>query len=216
MTDGRYGGHNESYTTGHAANGVILFCFSSASDSIEDFLETVLLPCRVPWNISPSMSGVTLTHCETDVEPECSVVFGGGRICDDLKFDSRVIELSFKLCYFARTGHHRDSETIAAIGYKFDESFDGAGEFNYKQYLEQWKTTGFNPHSGFYVARESAWLISLPERFLQGSRHYVIDGRDGYVELIAAGYSWREWLWTNCHRDEAKTGPAVAEGEGVA
>jgi len=36
-------------------------------------MSTILKPCSVPWSISPSGGGLTLTHTQDD-EPECSVV----------------------------------------------------------------------------------------------------------------------------------------------
>ena len=53
-------------------------------------MKTILTPCRVPWTISPSMSGVTLTHSESDVEPECTVVCGAGRLNVDGLVDTRL------------------------------------------------------------------------------------------------------------------------------
>ena len=71
------------------------------------------------------MSGVTLTHCESDVEPACALVCGGGRLTDDGLVDSRRIEIEFSQCYYARTGPHRDTESIEAIGYEVEPSFVG-------------------------------------------------------------------------------------------
>ncbi len=163
------------------------------------------------------MSGVTLTHCETDVEPECSVVLGGGRLRDDGRTDDRRIEITFKLCYYSRTGPHSDSEGVEAIGYEVAEGFGGSMHGYLEWRKKEWERSGMCPDSGFYVARQSAWLESLPEFFRRDSRHYVVDGRDGYVELIGKSFKWREWIWKDCHRDDAANrGPVVGEGEGVA
>ena len=176
---------------------------------------TILKACRVPWSISPSMSGLTLRHCETDVEPECSVVFGAGRLRDDDRTDSRRVELVFEGCYHARVGPHSDTESIEAIGYKVVELF----EFDAADYLSRrsrlWRESGLCPDSGFYVALQSVWLAVLTDHFRLGSRHYVVDGRDGYVELIARRFRWREWLWDEGERELApSSGPMVGEGEG--
>ena len=180
-------------------------------------VSTILTPCRVPWTISPSTSAVTLTHSESDVEPECTVVFGGGRITEDYHIDSRRIDVVFKMCYHARIGPHDDSETIEAIGYKIDAPIDADTEAGYEEYQRAWKTTGICPDSGFYVAKQSEWLPSLPAFFQTDFQHYVIDGRDGYVELIAKHFAWQEWMWSNCHRDDAHAnGPVVGTGQGVA
>ncbi len=163
------------------------------------------------------MSGVTLVHRETDVEPECSVVFGGGRLRDEGGTDDRRIEITFKFCYFSRTGPHSDSEGVEAIDYEMAEKFDGPWQGYLEWRRKEWERTGMCPDSGFYVASQSAWLQSLPDFFRENYWHYVVDGRDGYVELIAKNFKWREWIWKDCHRDEAvRLGPAIGEGEGVA
>src|SRR5688572_6901949 len=117
---------------------------------------TILKPCRVPWSISPSMSGVTLSHCETDVRPECSIVFSAGRLREDDRTDSRRVELVFEHCYHARVGPHSDTEGIEAIGYEVAGRFD----FDATDYLSRrarlWRESGFCPDSGFYVAIQSA------------------------------------------------------------
>lgn len=177
-------------------------------------MDTILVPCRVPWAISPSMSGLTLTHCETDVEPECKVVCGGGRLTDDDRTDDRRIEIAFSMCHYARLGPHDDSVGVEAIGYRVEGEYEG----DVRQYLawrrRQWRATGICPDPGFYVARQSAWLTALPD-FKNDFRHYLVDGRDGYVELISRGFGWREWMWCDGHRDDAPMkGPVVGSGEG--
>ena len=178
-------------------------------------METILKPCRVPWAISPSTGGITLTHVEPDARPRCTVVFGGGRLNDD-RIDDRRIEIEFELGYFARCGPHDDTSNIESIGYRIAPKFDGAIE-NYSDWRRpEWKATGYCPKSGFYVATQSAWLATVPEFYQRDFRHYVVDGRDGYVEVIARSFKWREWLWgENCHREEAPSkGPVVGSGEG--
>lgn len=182
-----------------------------------EFVETILAPCSVPWAISPSSSGVTLTHSESDVEPECTVVFGGGHLNEDARVDSRRIEIQFSRCYYARLGYHRDTESIKAIGYKIDPTYNGKMEGYLEWRQREWNATGHCPNSGFYVATKSAWLLSLQDSFQTDFRHYVIDGREGYVELIARRFSWREWLWIDSHREKAPSkGPVVGSGKGVA
>ena len=179
-------------------------------------MPTILTTCRVPWTISPTTSGVTLIHSESDVEPECTVVLGGGRLVDADGYDSRRIEIKFLECYYARVGHHRDTETVEAIGYEIADSYSGDMN-NYIDWLNKiWSETGNCPDSGFYFAQQSDWLSSLPSYFQQNFRHYVIDGRDGYVELVAKEYTRREWIWSDGHREESQLkGPVVGSGNGV-
>lgn len=161
------------------------------------------------------MSGLTITHCETDVEPRCSVVFGAGRLRDDDRTDSRRIEVFFERCSYARVGPISDTEGIEAIGYEVVESF----EFDAATYVSRrsilWRESGFCPDSGFYVSLRSEWLDGLLNRLGLGSRQYVLKGRDGYIELIARRFSWREWLWNEGDRESATSkGPVVGEGAG--
>ena len=180
-------------------------------------MDTILTPCRVPWAISPSMSGVTLVHSESDVEPECKVVFGAGRLREDGRTDCRRVEITFKLCYFARVGPHSDSEGVEAIGYVVDPRIEVVTK-DYLEWREQeWRKSGCCPNSGFYVATQSAWIRSLPDFFQADFRHYVIDGRDGYVELIARYFSWQEWLWLDGAREAVSSkSEVIGEGQGVA
>ena len=181
-------------------------------------MQTILTPCRVPWRISPSTSGVTLRHSESDVEPECSVVFGAGRQRDDDRTDSRRVEITFERCYYARVGPHSDSESVEALGYVIEMPDDRPRDVwdAHQQYLRRWRETGLCPGPGFYIAKQSEWLVTLPDHFQQDFRHYVVDGRDGYVELIARCYKWREWLWSDSDRELApSTGPVVGQGEGM-
>jgi hypothetical protein len=177
---------------------------------------TIQTPCLVPWKISPTASAVTLLHTETDVAPECTVLVGAGRLRDDGKVDLRRIEITFDSCYFTRGGPHGDTEGIEALGYEVDPRRE---TIDVERFSSAWQASGFCPDSGFYVAKRSSWLQSVPQIYRSGARHYVVDGRDGYVELIARGFRWRERVytrdWTIMSGDLAFDGAILGEGEGV-
>ncbi len=179
-------------------------------------METILKPCRVPWDVSPSMSGVTLIHSESDTEPECSVIFGGMSMNQVGKVDSRRIEVIFKHGYYTRTGYHNDDDVaVEILNYKVDFYEEKMNDY-LSWRTKKWKESGLCPDPSFYVAKQSGWLSTLPSIFQEGFFHYIIDGRDGYVEIIAKGYKWREWLWNSHHRDEAPSkGPVVRSGKGI-
>jgi hypothetical protein len=180
-------------------------------------MRTLLTPCRVPWSISPSTSGLTLTHTEPDVSPECTVVLGGGRLQEDGRTDDRRIEITFDCCYFTRTGPHSDLEGIESLGYEVISGNETSGADYLDRRKAIWKATGFCPDSGFYVATQSPWIESLPQGYREGTRHYIVYGRDGHVELIAAGFRWREWKWRGGRREDAPSqGPIIGEGAGAA
>lgn len=173
-------------------------------------MKTILIPCQVPWSISPSVSGVTLTHCETPVEPECFVGLGGNGLSEDRSLCPRRIEIIFSMCYYARVGPNDDSVGIESIGYKIEQTYRNDPE----DYHVRWQRTGNCPDSGFYVAKQSVWLSTLDPFFQKDFQHYVIDGRDGYVELIARHFAWKEWLWDQSW-EEAINAPVISSGQGV-
>ncbi len=177
--------------------------------------ETILTPCRVPWSISPTTSGVTLSHCETEAEPECTVVLGAGRLRDDGRTDNRRVEIAFESCYHARVGPHSDSEGVEALGYEIVPRVEDIPAEYLNWRARRWREIGHCPDPGFYVAMQSAWLDGLSNFFRRDFRHYVVDGRDGFVELIARRYRWREWHWHDGLRELAPSqGPVVGQGDG--
>lgn len=176
-------------------------------------VNTVLIPCKVPWSISRSTSGLTLTHCESDVAPECSVVLGGGRLQPDGTTDDRRIEIIFEYAYYSRNGPLADDAGVKSLGYEIVDGYNSTILADYLTwYRREWGKTGVCPNPNFYVAQRSAWLQSLPASVVSDFRHYV-DGSDGYVEVLAQSFEWRDWLWVGGHREHApKDGPIVAEG----
>ena len=174
---------------------------------------TLLTPCRVPWMVAPSTGAVTLKHTETDTEPECTIVLGGGRMSEKGQLDSRRVEIDFEMCHHART---RPLNGGVKTIYPVEPSYDG----HYTGYLDwlrrEWNATGLCPNPGFFVATESEWLSTLPDADQEGRQHYVVVGRDGYVELIAERFRWREWMWSDGRRDDvARLGPVVETGSGA-
>src|SRR4051794_3063736 len=128
-------------------------------------MDTILKPCRVPWAISPSTSGVTLTHHETDIEPECIVVLGGGRLQKDDRTDDRRIEIAFRDCYYARTAPHPDTGGIEVLSYRvIQERPDPAAHYIAWRH-DRWRATGVCPNPGFFVATQSNWLATLPREY---------------------------------------------------
>lgn len=182
-------------------------------------MQVILRPIRVPWSISPSMSGVTLIHSESDESPECTVITCADRLSDAGRFETCRVDIEFDSGYFARIGPHDDSETIEAIGYKVTGEFDGDLEGYDDWRVRAWRASGTCPDSGFYVAANSEWIDALPAYFRREFYHYVIDGRDGYVELIARKFAWKVWAWDwpNVGRDDVPSmGPVIDCGCGIA
>lgn len=155
---------------------------------------TRLRNCEVPWAISPTSSGITLIHEETDVSPKCRVVLGAGRLNSDGLTDLRRIELVFELAFFARATPHGDSQSPPDYGFEIIDDYDDDISLYLEWRHQKWITTGVCPDSGFYIAESSVWLASLDEFYRENCNHYLLDGRDGHVELLAAKYHWAEWI----------------------
>src|SRR5262245_65720984 len=111
-------------------------------------------PCKVPWSVSPSMSGLTLTHVETDVAPECSFVFGGGRMGPNGLTDMRRIALQFVRASHVRAAPKHDDEDIEASGFAIVGGYDAP----WKRYPHcekvNWPDTGICPSSGVHGAAD--------------------------------------------------------------
>lgn len=138
--------------------------------------------------VSPS-GGLELRHMETDVAPECSVRFPAGRINSDGKLDQRFVEVTFNGGAFARVHWHDDTSGVECLGYDSPESFVDAWPM-----LDTWTIGDDCPDPMFYRVLNSDWIRGLPSH-LVNHRHYILDGRDGCVEVAAECYTWREWTW---------------------
>jgi hypothetical protein len=181
-------------------------------------MRTVLKPCRVPWSVSPTMDALTLHHMNDD-EPRCCIVFGGGRLGPDGLTDDRRIEIKFSFGYFARINVKSDNEDIEASGFDVPDQYDGPGQDYLDWRKRRWRETGICPDSGFYLATVSPWLDSVNEQFGLSHlslRHFLLAGRDNYIELLAKDFALREWLWLEGARDQF-TNPddVVGSGSGV-
>lgn len=160
------------------------------------------------------MGAVTLHHTETDTEPKCRIVFGGGRMTPTGSMDLRRIEIEFDMCAHART-MPLDGGGISRV-YPVEPSYEGDMSKYLKWLEDEWNATGLCPSPGFYVAKQSEWIESLlGPTGEDADNHYVVVGRDGYVELLAKRFRWREWMWEGGRREDApRVGPVVGSGEG--
>ena len=170
-----------------------------------------LRPCQVPWMVSPSMSSLTLVHAESDVEHKCSVVFGGGRLTATGQIDTRRIEVAFHGCERSGLALLPDDAGVEHRGYELRSEGRSVAMADYPQWLiSRWQASGSCPDSGLWVSTSSP-AHALSNR----SKLYVLAGRNGYAEIVAAGFSWREWIWTRGHRDALADAPPVLTGASV-
>ncbi|HEV2296585.1 MAG TPA: hypothetical protein VGR35_22265 [Tepidisphaeraceae bacterium] len=126
------------------------------------------------------------------------------------------MEIVFDACYHARLGPHDDSEGVEVLRYTVDPPAPGGGD--YLDWLaRRWREVGICPRSGFWVAKRSAWMDVLPDFFRRDFRHFIVDGRDGYVELIARRFAWRARAAAEVeHESDPTRWPVVDQGEGAA
>lgn len=87
---------------------------------------------------------------------------------------------------------------LKCISLSFKESnYDNFEIFNINEdnltEYDFWVINGYHPASGFYQIDESKWLEDSKEKYDPRNRlnlrHYLIEGYDSYVELLASNYT---------------------------
>ncbi len=80
--------------------------------------------CTLPWGIGTG--GLTLTHSDTDVSPQCSVEFGALVVRPDPPYQDLWVRVEFVGAAFASAKPHRDDEELVDVtGYVIDPSPKG-------------------------------------------------------------------------------------------
>ena len=157
--------------------------------------------------VSPS-GGLELRHMETDIAPECSIGFPAGRIDSDGKLDQRFVEVVFVGGAFVRVHWHDDTSGVKCLGHDLPEPIVDAWPM-----LDKWTDGDGCPDPQFYRVLNSDWIPALPSHFVH-HQHYIIDGRDGCIEVAAERYTWFEWAWpTNATVEEVRASKPYATGE---
>lgn len=176
-------------------------------------------PCRVPWRVWPW--GLDLSHSDTDVVPECSVEFGARVLHDGRDYGELWVVVEFELAGFASAKPHRDDEELADVsGYEIPVRRREYSESMRQAEEEAWLSTGICPEPHFYFSTDSTWLRSERESWAYRQRgriepgdaiHFVLNGRDGYVEVIAAGYAWRAWRTGHPRLNDVSGDPILSD-----
>ena len=144
-----------------------------------------LLALPVPWMISPSVSGIvvrTIENDNTEVEVDAEMLEGTARIA-----------IVFRSGQWVRMAP-ADSDASTLPEAKFDHAQIPASKIaltaSYpRDFRELWVQLGSCPDPGFYEVKESPWLTEAnAARF--GCRHFVVCGRDMWLEVLALDYSW--------------------------
>lgn len=170
--------------------------------------------------------GVTLSHSDTDVLPEGTVEFGAHIVRPEPPYEqSREagarprgiwVRLDFELAGLARSRPHRDDEDLRDVtGYDIIpmRGYDGTSE-SWAVRQAEWLRTGWCPDPRVYHSRDTAWLADERDGWAYRQRtdqaaadavHFIVNGLDGFVEVMAAGFAWTTYQLT--------PGPRIGPGE---
>jgi hypothetical protein len=157
--------------------------------------------CSLPWRIWPW--GLSLTHGDTDVLPVCSVEFGVLIVRATRPYKELWGRVDFNLAAFVSAKPHRDDEDILDVtGYDILPRTRGSGFATYEEQQDEWLRTGVCPDPGFYFSTDTKWIDTEQQSWTERQRadlrpgeavHFLLDGRDGYIEILAASFTWRAW-----------------------
>jgi hypothetical protein len=155
--------------------------------------------CTLPWSIWPW--GLSLTHGDTDTLPECSVEFGVQVVQPSPPYEQLWVRVEFDLAAFASAKPHRDDEDLLDVtGYDIVPRSNESA--TYQEQRDEWLRTGVCPDPGFYFSTDTKWIKAEQRSWATRQRrdlrpqevvHFLLDGRDGYIEILAAGFTWRAW-----------------------
>jgi hypothetical protein len=136
--------------------------------------------------------------------PECSVEFGAVLPRPTPPYEELWVKVEFELAAFASARPHRDDEDLADVsGYDIvpRRRDERSGLRGYRNDAE-WLRTGVCPDPSFYFSTDSTWLEAERQSWSERQRsgrpsedavHFLLDGRDGYVEVLASGFTWDAW-----------------------
>ena len=75
------------------------------------------------------------------------------------------------------------------------------------------------PDPGFYFSTATEWLDEIrrpwadrqrTSRSLHDVVHFLLDGRDGYLEIAAEGFTWRAWVPGSTRLNEVSGPPSMS------
>jgi hypothetical protein len=157
--------------------------------------------CTLPWRIWPW--GISLRHSDSDMVPECSVEFGAMIVRPTPPYEELWVKVDFELAAFASAKPHRDDEELREVsGYDIIPRRNDHSPGAWQRQEKEWLGSGVCSDPGFYFSTNSRWLELERDSWAARQRtsrradeaiHFLLDGRDGYLEILAAGFTWRAW-----------------------
>ena len=181
-----------------------------------DRVAATFSPCALPWSIWPW--GLDLRHSDTDTSLECVVEFGAMVVRPAPPYEELWVAVEFHDAAYACAKPHKDDERIEDVtGYviRGRESDDEAA------YEAEWLASGVCPDPYVYFTTDSPWLDrergswAARQRTNHGPEdavHFLLNGRDGYIEILASNFSWRAWTPGHPRLNEV-SGPPLMSGE---
>jgi len=164
-------------------------------------MNDVFHSCTLPWAIWPW--GLQLTYSDTDVGPECSVAFGVQVVRAAHSHRELWVKADFELAGFVVAKPHRDDEDLSQVsGYDIVPRRGPESEQHRQRAERDWIRSGVCPDPGVYFSTTSTWLEQVRQPWAERQRtrrsahdavHFLLGGRDGYLEIIAAGFAWQAW-----------------------
>lgn len=181
-----------------------------------------LKPLKVPWQVSPSTPYLRLLAAESQRESATQVVFvahfglrserttrqevgfSNATVASDPHQLSAqpgkeskthsLVRIEFRGGLYARISpSFSDSEVVnprefdtSLIPYSDPPRDIGAW---LKDVQSLWMKTGSCPHPNAYTVESSQWIDGLG---LNEFEHFLIQGHDAYVEVLARGWKWEE------------------------
>jgi hypothetical protein len=164
-------------------------------------MSDTFIACTLPWRVWPW--GLTLRHCHTDVSPECSVECGALLPRPSPPYEELWIKVDFQCAAFATAKPHRDDEDLLDVSDYDIVPRRRVGDYaSWRDDQAEWLRTGLCPDPGVYFSTDTGWLDAERPSWVSRQRgdvqpeeavHFLLDGRDGYIEILASRFTWRAW-----------------------
>jgi hypothetical protein len=149
-----------------------------------------VVPVPLPWSVSVSVANLAVSWQEDGkCVVFCDAFFGQHHAVPQYK----RIAVNFRGCIGAIVQVRRDDSEVVG-GDNYDWSGVRTPHINTEAgltawlaaFATDWFTTGQCPNPNFYRVERSTWAAS----FHYDYQHFIIEGPDSYVEVLANGFDW--------------------------